>query len=390
MTLPPRTGRYTRYAEAIQPSSIRALEELAARNPDLITFGAGRPDDSLFPTESVAAAYQKALTGFGDDHPLNYAPTNGLPALRDWIAGRERTRGRRCAAENVLITSGSQQAIHLVVRLLVEDGDLALVQTPTYPGALQVLTAHGARLASISQAAAAPSPMRPALIYAMADFQNPTGACLDLDERLALADLARRLDTVLVEDNAYEVLRYQGEAAPRLVDLDADDPDEGRGVYIGSFSKCAAPGLRLGWIVGPRALIAKLALIKQIEDLQSATLSQAVLVQIADEIMGPHAARLRAGYKARRDLMLEALRRHIGNRATWRDPEGGFFVWLTLDEDVDAGRLLPAAVEAGVAFVPGAAFFHDGSGAHHLRLSYSSVPPERIDEGIRRLASCLP
>lgn len=385
-----RTSRYTRYADAIQPSSIRALETLAARQPDLISFGPGRPDDSLFPADPVGRAYAETLTSLSHhEHPLNYAPTEGLRSLREWLAAQQRARGRLCEAGNVLITNGSQQAIHLLTKLLVEPGDVVLVQAPTYPGALQIFEANRAQTRSLEEFRASPTSSRPALIYAMADFQNPTGACLNLDERHDLLALARRLDTFLVEDNAYEVLRYEGERLPALAELDAAASDEGRTLYVGSFSKCAAPGLRLGWVVGPQELIARLALIKQTEDLQASTLSQAVLVRMVDHIMGSHAALLRDRYRDRRDRMLAALDRHVGNRATWAKPTGGFFVWLTLDRGIDTATLLPSAIEAGVAYVPGSSFFHDGTGHNHLRISFSAVASDRIDEGIRRLAAVL-
>lgn len=176
---------------------------------------------------------------------------------------------------------------------------------------------------------------------------------------------------------------------PALTELDEATPDECRTLYVGSFSKCAAPGLRLGWIVGPQELIARLALIKQTEDLQASTLSQAVLVRMADQVVGPHAALLRGSYRERRDRMLAALNHHVGNRATWPRPSGGFFVWLTLGREIDTAELLPAAIDAGVAYVPGSSFFHDGAGSNHLRLSFSAAPMDRIDEGIRRLASVI-
>lgn len=384
-----RASRYTQYAEAIRPSSIRELEALAARKPDLITFGPGRPDDSLFPAEDVGRAYAEALaSGAQGEHPLNYAPSEGARSLRAWLAGRERARGRRCEAENVLVTSGSQQAIHLLTKVLVERGDTVLVQKPTYPGALQIFEANGARIEPLDGAGTSVT-KRPALIYAMADFQNPTGACLTLPERQDLVALAGRLDTYLVEDNAYEVLRYDGERLPSLAELDGDAADDSRTLFVGSFSKCAAPGLRLGWIVGPRALIARLALVKQTEDLQASTLSQAVIVRMADDIVGRHAAFLRNAYRERRDLMLAALEHHVGDLAHWRKPEGGFFVWLGLDARFDTAKLLPAAIDANVAYVPGASFFHDHSGSSNLRLSFSSVGKDRIEEGIARLAGLL-
>lgn len=383
-------ARFTEYAESIRPSSIRALEVLAAANKDLIAFGPGRPDDSLFPIDVVKETWLDTLGDRGRAaNALQYAASEGMPDLRTWLAARERRLGRKCEPENVLITSGSQQAIHLVTKLLVERGDEVVVQAPTYPGALQIFWANGARPRSLDEVRHGPSGARPAMIYAMADFQNPTGACLSLAERHELVALARRHDTYLVEDNAYEVLRYEGEAAPSLMDVAGGSPDEGKTILIGSFSKCAAPGLRLGWVVGPREIVARLTLIKQTEDLQASTLAQSVIARIADHIFGPQAQILRENYRQRRDLMLDALRQHVGGKAVWKKPEGGFFIWLELDRRIDTFELMPKAIDAGVAYVPGSAFFHDHSGSNYLRLSFSAVERDRIEVGIRRLGKAL-
>ena len=385
------SGRFTRYASSIKPSGIRALEALAATSKDLIAFGPGRPDDAMFPFAAFRDAHAAVLGPTGAAaHGLQYAPSEGSLALRSWLAARERSAGRRCEVDNVLITSGSQQAIHLITKLLAEPGDSVVVQSPTYPGMLQVLEANGASIITLDDAELAGPDFRPAFIYAMADFQNPTGATLSMAERENLVALARRLDTFLVEDNAYEVLRLEGEALPSLLDIAGRSGDVDRTLYVGSFSKCAAPGMRLGWILGPSALIARLTLIKQTEDLQASTLSQDVMAHMADHIFGPHAEALRHAYKARRDRMLEALDSHITGKARWRRPSGGFFVWLTLDRAIDTTALLPRAIEAGVAYVPGQFFFHDQSGANHLRLSYSSVALDRMEEGVERLGRIRP
>ena len=382
--------RFSRYANGIRPSAIRALEALAARSNDLIAFGPGRPDDTVFPFAAFRDAHAAVLGSAGAAaHALQYAPSEGSLALRSWLVARERAAGRTCELGNVLITSGSQQGIHLITRLLAEAGDSVVVQSPTYPGALQIFEANGISAVALDDARLANTDFQPAFIYAMADFQNPTGATLSLAEREALVALARRLDTFLVEDNAYEVLRFEGERLPSLLDVDGGVVDEGRTLYVGSFSKCAAPGMRLGWIVGPSALIARLTLMKQTEDLQASTVSQDVMAHMADHIFGPHADVLRRAYRERRDRMLEALDRVVAGRATWKRPSGGFFVWLTLDDGVDTTALLPRAIEAGVAYVPGQFFFHDQSGRNHLRLSYSTIPLDRMAEGVERLGRVL-
>jgi hypothetical protein len=262
------------------------------------------------------------------------------------------------------------------------------VQVPTYPGALQIFAARGAAIRSLEDIERDPA-ARPALIYAMANFHNPTGRSMALEERRALLALARARGAVVVEDDPYEVVRYEGEPLPPLLALDAPVIDEARALYLGTFSKSVVPGFRIGWVVGPRPVIAALASMKQTEDLQAGMLAQACLADIFGTMSSVHAERLRAAYRKRRDAMVEALARAAGNLATWSVPSGGFFLWLTLPEGLDTSAMLPHAARNGVTYVPGRAFYHDGGGANRLRLSYSSAPPERIGEGVRRLVETI-
>ena len=386
----PWTSRFSAYAGRVVPSAIRALATMP-KAADTISFGPGEPDASLFPAERIAEGMARLLASpQAARAALQYATTEGDPALRKRIAGHMRKRGVPCGPQNVMLTNGSQQALDLMGSLLIDPGATVLVQAPTYPGALQVFAAHGAKIADVARFEANGSG-RPALVYAMANFQNPTGASLSLEERRRLVALARDLDAVLIEDDPYEVLRYEGEPLPPLLALDAqgDTIEACRSVYLGTFSKSAVPGFRVGWVVAPQAVIEQLALMKQSEDLQAGTLAQACLVEIFDFIAGEHALRLREAYRLRRDTMLAALTEEFGNRASFSVPQGGFFVWLTLPEEIDAGALLPHAAQAGVTYVPGAAFFHDGQGRNTLRLSFSSTPLARIAEGVARLAAVL-
>jgi len=299
-------------------------------------------------------------------------------------------KGVRCGREHVLLTNGSQQALHLVAALLVNAGDTVAVQAPTYPGALQVVAARGAAIRAIGDVERDPA-ARPALIYAMANFQNPTGASLGMTDREALLALAARSGAVVVEDDPYEVLRFEGETLPPLLAIEARERgiDAARAVYLGTFSKSVVPGFRIGWLVGPRDLVAALTLMKQTEDLQAGTLAQACLADLFEQVLTRHAERLRAAYRKRRDAMIEALAARAGNLASWTVPAGGFFLWLTLREGIDTGAMLPEAAHNGVTYVPGSAFFHDGRGVNHLRLSYSSAPPERTGEGVERLVKTI-
>ncbi|MGO4837708.1 PLP-dependent aminotransferase family protein, partial [Rhizobiaceae sp. 2RAB30] len=232
---------------------------------------------------------------------------------------------------------------------------------------------------------------RPSLIYAMSNFQNPTGLSLSVAQRRDLVALAHRLGTVLVEDDPYEALRYDGEALPPLLatDLDGRSIEQARTIYLGSFSKSIAPGLRVGWAVGPQAVIEKLTLLKQTEDLQASSLAQAALGRLLVDGVEPFAAKAQRAYRGRRDRMAEALSKEFGNRGAWALPEGGFFFWLTLPEENDTARMLEKAAQFGVTYVPGIAFSHEGRGGNMLRLSFSSAAPERIEEGVRRLAKAF-
>lgn len=382
--------RFSAYASRLAPSAIRALAEMP-RAADTIAFGPGEPDAALFPLAEIRGATARILAeSAGARRALQYGPSEGDPRLRECIAAYMAAKGVRCGPENVLLTNGSQQALHFAAALLVEPGATVAVQAPTYPGALQIFSARGAAIRSVEEVerdAAA----RPALIYAMANFHNPTGRSLGLEERKALLALAEARGAILVEDDPYEVLRFGGEALPPLLALDMRGRaiDDARVLYLGTFSKSVVPGFRVGWAVGPRAAIAAMALMKQTEDLQAGTFAQACLADLFDAALGRHADRLRAAYRLRRDAMAETLAGMAGNLATWTVPDGGFFLWLTLPEGFDTAAMLPEAARIGVTYVPGSAFFHDGGGANRLRLSYSSAPPERIGEGVRRLAEAI-
>ncbi len=375
------------YARRLVPSPIRGLATMP-RAADTISFGPGEPDPSLFPVTEVTRSLERILHDpVLSRRALQYGPSEGEGRLRDLVASYMATKGVTCGREHVLLTNGSQQALHLISALLVDRGDTVAVQAPTYPGALEIFVARGAELRAIDALGDA----RPTLIYAMANFSNPSGATLQWAERAAIVAEAQRLGSVLVEDDPYEVLRYEGEPQPSFLALEtASVPiDRANGFYLGTFSKSVAPGFRVGWVVGPQPAIAKLTMMKQTEDLQAGTLAQYCLAELFDSVLGAHAETLRAAYRKRRDTMVEALGAAAGNLATWSVPQGGFFLWLTLPKEVDTGAMLPKAAMSGITYVPGSAFFHDGGGAHHLRLSYSAAPLERIPEGVDRLVRTM-
>ena len=307
----------------------------------------------------------------------------------------------RCEAENIIITNGSQQALDFLGKLCIAPDDRVLVASPTYLGALQAFNCYE----PIYDTLPGPDSNRtiasyregpggaPKLAYVMPEFQNPTGTSLDRAAREKLLDVADALDLLLIEDSAYEKLRYDGVRAPSLLQLAierAGHIDDARVVYFGTFSKTIVPALRIGWAVAPRSIVQKLVLIKQASDLHVSTLNQMVMHEVAAEMIEPHALEIRAVYKARRDAMLKALERHMPPGVEWTKPEGGMFVWVTLPGHLDGAKLLERAIrEVRVAFVPGAAFYADRSQHNHIRLSFSLPNPAAIEEGIGRLGILL-
>ena len=384
----------------MKASEIRELLKLLDQ-PDILSFAGGIPDPALFPADAFAQAMAGALAGPMAQKALQYSASEGHPPLRDWIAGQMRALGIDCDAGNILITSGSQQALDYLGKLLLAPNDTALVGFPTYLGALGACNPYEPRYArldprgnqtpeALAQAAA---PGRIRFAYAVPDFANPTGETLTLQDRLSLLDLADALDIAVIEDAAYQALRYDGEPVPPVLALEIarkGSIEACRTIYCGSFSKTLAPGLRLGWVVAARPVIAQLVLMKQAADLHSPTVNQIAMHQVAETMFVPHLERLRASYRARRDRMLAALARHMPKGVAWSRPEGGMFVWLTLPPGLDGAALLARSLETErVAFVPGGAFFADGSGRNHIRLSFSLLDGERLDEGIARLGRLI-
>jgi DNA-binding transcriptional MocR family regulator len=383
---------YARRIAGMRGSEVSALLALLART-DIISFAGGIPDPTLFPIEALRTAYDAIL---GDPaqaaRALQYSVPEGDPGLRAWIAEDMRRLGVTCTAENVLITSGSQQGLDFLGKLLVSPGDRILISRPTFLGALQAFNSYEPDYGQ--SPLVAPAEARGAkFAYVMPDFDNPTGRSLNLAERRRLLDIADDSDLLVIEDSPYETLRYDGEAVPSLLALSAErtgDINRCRTIFLGSFSKSIAPGFRIGWMVGPRDPIAQLALIKQASDIQVSTINQMVMHAAAPAILPVQAARVRPIYRARRDAMLRSLEAFMPRGVSWTRPEGGFFIWLTLPPAIDTAALLPRAVEeAKVAFVPGGAFFPDRSSANTLRLSFSLASPEATEAGIARLGGLI-
>ena len=389
-------------AERMKASEIRELLKLLDQ-PDVISFAGGIPDPALFPAEAFGAALTSALTGASRGAALQYSVSEGYKPLRDWLVSRMASLGVACTADNIMITSGSQQALDYLGKLFLSKSDTALVGWPTYLGALQAFNAYepnydrltplGNRSASdfreTATANGGPGGGKVKFAYASADFANPTGETLQASARQNILDLAEELDIAVIEDAAYQSLRYDGEEVPPLLALDIErngSIENTRTIYCGSFSKTLAPGLRVGWVCAAKPVISKLVLMKQAADLHSATLNQMAIHRVASDGFDAQVAKIKTPYMARRDAMLAALARHMPEGVSWTKPDGGMFIWVTLPEGADGASLLAESLKTErVAFVPGKAFFADGSGANTLRLSFSCASEAMIEEGIMRL-----
>ncbi|WP_425071275.1 PLP-dependent aminotransferase family protein [Sagittula sp. S175] len=396
------TDLLARRMERMKASEIRELLKLLDQ-PDILSFAGGIPDPALFPAEDYARAMAEALSGAGAGQALQYSVSEGYRPLREWLAGHMGTIGVPCGPENILITSGSQQALDYLGKLLVTPGDTVMVGWPTYLGALGAFNACEPRYVPLDvwsnaapeavQAEAEAAGGRVKMAYLSPDFANPTGETLDAAGRLRLLERAEALGIAVIEDGAYQALRYDGQAVPPMLATDvarSGGIESSRVIYCGSFSKTLAPGLRVGWVCAASPVIERLVLLKQAADLHSPTLNQMATERVARELFDRHVARLRAVYGARRDRMLAALAREMPEGVTWTRPEGGMFVWVTLPKGLDAAEVLARSLrEEKVAFVPGGAFFPDGSGKNTLRLSFSCAQDAQIDEGMKRLGRLL-
>nr|WP_210309651.1 PLP-dependent aminotransferase family protein [Ochrobactrum sp. Marseille-Q0166] len=387
----------------MRASEIRELLKLLER-PDIISFAGGIPDPALFPHAEFQSAYQDIFGGPEANAALQYSVSEGYKPLRTWLVSELAKIGIPCTEDNVFITSGSQQALDYLGKLFISPNDTALVTAPTYLGALQafnayeptydILSLNGNRTPNSYKEAAENAGGQVKFAYLSADFSNPTGETVDRAGREKLLADADELDIPIIEDAAYQYLRYNGEAIAPILSMDIarhdGDIEKTRTIYCGSFSKTLAPGLRVGYVVAAKSVIRKLVLMKQAADLHSSTINQIAIHRVASTGFDSQVSKVRGVYKHRRDKMLEALAKYMPEGTNWTKPEGGMFIWVTLPKGMDGAALLAASIESEkVAFVPGKAFFADGTGANTLRLSYSCANDEMIDEGIMRLGRLI-
>ena len=379
---------------------MRELLKLIDR-PGLISFAGGLPAPEVFPLEQFKAAALRVLSEHGTQ-ALQYSTTEGYPKLREMLARHMARYGIVVGADNILITQSSQQALDLIGKVFLNSGDRIAVERPTYLGALQAWNAYQAEYVGITidhegmKIEELEDIFRsgPKFLYALPNFQNPSGVTLSLTRRRRLVELADHYGVPIIEDDPYGQLRFAGEHLLPLAALDAKARRQkaysGNVIYISTFSKTLAPGLRLGWVVAPAEVLQRLVLAKQGADLHTGTFVQMVAYETArGGFLDRHVRHIRAVYRERRDAILAALKRHMPPGVSWTEPEGGLFIWAVLPEDLDAVSLLPEAVEHGVAFVPGTCFFDNGSGKNTMRLNFSFMPPGKIEEGIKRLAGVI-
>lgn len=420
----PWNHRCAQRMQSMKGSAIRELLKLT-ENPDIISFGGGMPAPEVFPVAAFRAAAERVLAKDAKC-ALQYSATEGYRPLREWIAKKMATYGIESAPENVLITSGSQQALDLLGKVLINPGDLILTEKPTYLGALQAWRAYQAEFTTVPidkdgmQVDLLEEALTtgPKFMYILPNFHNPGGVTLSLERRRRLIEFSDRYGVPIIEDDPYGELRYEGDHLPSLVVIDSerlklrqghgtntaeyyDDakPVNGNGraymrgnvIYLSTFSKTLAPGLRLAWMVAPVEVIQRCTVAKQGMDLHTATLNQLIAHEIltggeeGEEFLKGHVRLIREVYRERRDVMLTAMKRHFPTEVNWTEPAGGLFLWVTLPEYLDAAVLLEHAINKKVAYVPGSAFHPAGDGRNTLRLNFSFCNPEKINEGIKRL-----
>ena len=394
---PPRVAAtgypLARRMSRVKTSAVREILKVAER-PEVLSFAGGLPAPELFPVEALARAHAEVFAEEGRA-ALQYSTTEGYGPLREWVSAHLGKRGVRVAPDQVLMTCGSQQGIDLVAKVLLDAGDVVLVENPSYLAALQAFGSYEASLVPVDsddQGMRVESlerlivEHRPKLLYIVTDFHNPKGTRLSLERRHALVKLAQKHRLLVLEDNPYGELRFRGEALPSLAALD----EEGVVIHLGTFSKTLAPGMRIGWAVGPRELVRSFTVAKQAADLHTATLSQRAAARLLAHFdYEAHLGQLRATYGERCQTMQESLQAHMPAGTRWTHPDGGMFTWVQLPQGVDGDALLPRALEQRVAFVPGSTFFAANPRKEFIRLNFSNRPPALIEEGMQRLGAVL-
>ncbi|MCP4139897.1 MAG: PLP-dependent aminotransferase family protein [Chloroflexi bacterium] len=394
--------RYAYRTQAMKSSAIREILKLT-QQPEIISLAGGLPAPKVFPVKEFQEAAYKVLEE-NPERALQYGTTEGYLPLREMIAERSARFGLNVNPANISITSGSQQALDLIGRLFVNRGDRIIVETPSYLGALQAWDAYGAEYIPIpmDEEGMITSELEKALrkgakfIYVLPNFQNPSGVTLSLKRRQELVKLADQYGTPIIEDDPYGQIRFEGEHLPPVAVVDSQFRGEtgnnydGNVIYLSTFSKLLAPGLRIAWAIGPESVMRRMVQAKQGADLHTSSFNQMAVYEVGkNNFLDKHVEIIRATYKERRDAMLEAMDELFPPEVKWTHPEGGMFLFVTLPKGLDAAVLLEKAVKKSVAYVPGGVFHPDGGGENTMRLNFSFSDPDTIREGIARLGQML-
>jgi len=387
------TWQFSKRAATLQSSAIREILKITEL-PHVISFAGGLPSPNTFPVEKIKQAVDSIMDSDEAFNALQYGPTEGYKPLREWIANLINQREKiQLNADNVLIVTGSQQALDLIGKALIDEGTKVLVETPTYLGGLQTFTQYEPEYVSIASDDQGLNPdllsdedaKSASFLYTIPNFQNPTGRRLSAERRKKLADKAIANNLLIIEDDPYGELDYQGHRLPSLISYAPNNT-----VYLGSFSKILAPGMRLGYVIGPTDFISKLVQLKQAADLHTPSYTQHIAYRvIKDGYLGDHIPKIRELYKKRCQFMLEQLAKYMPNTVRWTKPEGGMFIWVELPEHIDSTELLVRAIKHNVAFVPGESFYATNPKKNCLRLAFVTVSQERIEEGIKILADLI-
>ena len=396
-------NHFSQAGAAMRESAIRRMGTIQAQNRDIISFAPGYPAPETFPWRDFADIAHELFSG-SDGSVLQYGPTRGFRPLLDLIAGIMHRRGVTPGMDRLLVTTGSQQGLDLVARVLLDPGDVVLVELPTYTGAITAFRNVRAHMEGVPQeqdgidlvaldethARLVKGGRRVRLVYVVPNFQNPTGLLIGLEKRRHLLAWAASRDVLIVEDDPYRELYFEDSATEADVrPMKADDAD-GRVIYLSSFSKTLAPGYRVAWIDAPAPLAVKLEMAKQAEDLCSGVFDQRMVYEAGRRgVLDRQLPLLRQHYADKRDVMVAALRHELADAVSWPDPRGGFFLWARLPDGLDADRLINRAVQHGVVYVAGSAFFVNDQGGRFIRLCFSAPAHERIREGVKRLAAAI-
>ena len=387
-------SRYSKRVENVKASEIRELLKLTQR-PGIISFAGGLPAPELFPIEELVAVGKEVLETQGSQ-ALQYGPTEGYLPLRQAITKRMEKVHVDLQADNILVTSGSQQGLDFAGRIFIDDGDVILCESPTYLGAIDAFDFYGPKFVEIAtdKDGMDMEELESALntydnikfIYVIPDFQNPSGRTWSIERRKSLIDLANKYDVIVIEDSPYGELIFEGEITPSVMHYDT----EGRVVFLGTFSKLFCPGMRLGWVAASPEVLERFIFIKQISDLQCSGINQMNMAKFIENYdLDAHIEKIKEVYKRRRDVMMNAIDEYFPKEVHYNYPEGGLFTWLIFPEYINARQLAVKALEQQVAFVPGGSFYPNGGNENTARLNFSNMDEDRIVEGIKRLGNVI-